>query len=208
MLLDIFQLLFSHRFRSRPRWDKEYARVCLTDERTMHLFHALLLLGARPMVLMLVPHAIRSVIFVARYLPSRLQQMAPSLAQTLAPHLQQVRANEAQLLLQGAVLDVYVFGMLIFFLLSGQAALLSVVMYFQWLRAKYFISQNCKAAFSQIRMSTDGVFHHANCPGVVSSLYDKLIGMLSSMGEMPSQEQVRAAQQGGVGGLTSGCNIM
>ncbi len=65
------------------------------------------------------------------------------------PQLAKVRENEAELLVQGCVMEIYGMVAVIFFIFTGGAGLMAPVLYFQWLRAKYFISTNCKHAFSQ-----------------------------------------------------------
>ena len=204
-------LLSLYRRHGRPRFSKEYAQKIMTDERAHHCFHLAICSGSKPMLLMLVPHCIRALVFITRYAPAYIgggvaERLGAERLAQLNQVCGQMRAQESQLLQQGAVFDIYLFGILVVYLVTGQCSFLTVMLYGQWLRAKYFVSNSCKTAFYQTRQSFDGVFRHEKCPALVTRAYASVVGVLSGWGEIPRPPPAApaAAADAGAGGAASG----
>jgi hypothetical protein len=201
-------LLSLYRRHGRPRFSKEYAQKIMTDERAHHCFHLAICSGSKPMLLMLVPHVIRSLVFITRYAPAYIGGVGERLGAERLAQLNEVcgqmRAQESQLLLQGAVFDIYLQGILVVYLVTGQCSFLTVMLYGQWLRAKYFVSNSCKQAFYQTRQSFDGVFRHERCPALVTRAYASVVGVLSGWGEIPRPPPAAPAAEAGAGGAAGG----
>ena len=57
--------------------------------------------------------------------------------------------QENALLVQGALIEIYGFIVLVVYIFTGSCGILIPVLYFQFLRFKYVFSDTCKAAFAQ-----------------------------------------------------------
>ena len=57
--------------------------------------------------------------------------------------------QENALLVQGALIEIYGFFVLVVYIFTGSCGILIPVLYFQFLRFKYVFSDTCKAAFAQ-----------------------------------------------------------
>lgn len=202
-------LMSLYKRHGRPRLSKDYAKLILSDDRAQHCFHLLICSGAKSMLLMLLPHCIRSLIFVARYAPTYVERFLPSMATKMNDACLPVRQSETQMLVQGATFDIYTWFVLVIYLFSGNASILTIVMYAQWLRAKYMITSSSKQAWAQLRHTLDGVLKSDKCPQALTQVYDKVCGWLSSWGEIP-RPPPPAAASGEAAATTGGrsCAIM
>ena len=160
-----------------PKFSVDYLRLLISDERLFNSGHALIIMLTlpRPFMLVLIPHAIRSLIYVCRYSDAYLQAYAPFLLQYLSQYILQVRNMEGTLLIYGAVFEVYCGFALIMMLFVGGSSFITIMLYWQYLQGKYSISNNCRIAFSQIKLMLNSIFYHQYCPTMITNGFEWVV---------------------------------
>lgn len=112
--------------------------------------------------------------------------------------------NKAQFIDLKADVEVYIGIYLIVVWFLGWSHFLSIIIYWQLIRIKYFINYNTQAAFRRLDIKITGITNSPSCPGLISRFYTTARGFISSMGSM---EQAAGGAGAGAGGLLSRCDI-
>ncbi len=189
-------------------WKNWFPREMATRNTTHHFFpYLVVLVSRRPIFIAALPMVIRS----ALRLPALLEDSGPLLSK-LRPLARQAQTNATFLRTHATRLEVLAGFMLLGLWIVGQSSMVSVIMYWQYLRMSYIVAQvamqqapgsvwapRVVREWAGIRAKIDGVFNSAMCPGIVRSGYQRIIGFLSRMTD---------PQQAAGGGMMSACSIM
>jgi len=182
ILLNIIHLLRTH---GRPSLTAEYGQRVLTDDRSQFVFYACIFFLAVPTFAGLIPIICRSALFVAQSLQVVLPSKIPPLYRLLRPRLQQLTSKSREIWQYCALVEVGVGIMFVIQLFFAVRNILLTVMYWQYLRQRYALSNDCRMAFGRIRMTLDQKL--LGIP-VLGNVYSKLCSLLSSMGD-PNQQR-------------------
>jgi len=165
----------------RPRWSKEYGRVLVLDEEFFYFFAALLLLLTRPFFLGIVPTCTRSVLALCKALKRILSVYAPSLASRAMDQLNRVTSKTVDIIRFNASIEMMTGFVLLLQLFTGYQVFVSVLMYWQYLRFRYMMSNNSKMAFASLRTTLEQYLLHPKCPSIIQFIYTKFKSALESL---------------------------
>ena len=115
--------------------------------------------------------------------------------------------QRSQLIELKADIELYIGFYLIAVWFIGWSSLITIIMFWQIMRLRYMISAHTQAAFRRLDGKITSFTASPRCPSIARTLYLKLRGLISSMGEMPEQNAAGGAAAGGGGGFLSKCNI-
>jgi len=186
-----FLLVF--RKLGRPRFTKEYGREFMMEEETHFIFAAFILLSTQPFFVGLIPYGLRSVLWSSRAFKRLISAYIPSFGGRILPLLSTVTSNATQIVNFNASLEMMIGFLFIFQAFTGGQSFLAVMMWWQYLRMRYMMSQYTKHSFASLRATLDRVLLGPGtyCPRPLGSLYEKVKGFLSGMTD-PSLAQQRS----------------
>jgi len=183
-----------------------FPREFISSNQVLTFFPAAVLLINRPIVLGLAPLLGKSVM----RLPALLGRH-PSVAKLSQPLIQLIQSRRAMLLLFFAQLEVWAGFLLVIQTMTGSGSLMSMIMYWQYLRMSYMIArhpyaaqhkwaQNVTTVWANLATQVDGWV--GALPAPIQSGYHKMKGFLNRMTDPEAQSR------GGGSGLLGSCNIM
>ena len=182
-----------------PRLNMEYAQSLLHDDRLLNGGHAILcyFICIKPFMLVLVPHAIRSVIYECKYLPNyfrnvRQVDLLNRLFSLVQPYIDKVLAAQRELLVYGAVFEAYSGFAMLFLCFVGGVSFIGVFLYWQYLHVKYAVSSNLKIAFANVKRGFDQIFHNSYCPSMITRVYEFIAQKMYETAQPPQMENPRA----------------
>lgn len=199
----LLQLVAVVRSHGRPQWTRQFAeRVGLDVESHFAFYACVLMVAPVPSLLAAVPIGSRGALFVARSLEVIVRSFAPASAPKLVPLLQRVTLRAADIYRFNASMEVWAGCFAVVGVFTGGSSFLAAILMWQYLRIRYVLSAPSRLAFSALRAQLERVFHHPSCPGILRSLFDRLVGLAYSMVDVNRQQ----APAGG--GMLSRCAVM
>jgi hypothetical protein len=206
----IAQALYLLRQHGRPRFNAEYGRVLFTDEQAHFFFLSIVLLNATPSLILLAPFAIRSLLFVGGGLKQLLPRHLPRVWPMVQGPISKLVAQYAYLYRMNALLEVLGGFAVIINLLTPSRNFMLVFGLWQYLRVRYMLSNDAKAAWSSVRAKTDGWAALPMVPAVVRTVYGKVISLAEQYTdqEAMARQQQEAQNAGGIQGMMSKYSVM
>jgi hypothetical protein len=191
-------LFFIFKTYGRPRFSREYAQQAMMDEKGQLAMLACVLLGARPILVGVLPSAMRSTLTLCQWLHKN-ANLVPSF---LRAHIAKVVSAEHQLKTWCGSLEMVTGFLFIFQVFTGYQSILTVFLYWQTLRMRYMLSPYLRTAFSALRTTTDRLMLGPGtyAPAIVGRLYSKLVSLLSNLVDPAVQAQAEQS--------ASRCSIM
>ncbi|KAI8847971.1 hypothetical protein BC829DRAFT_395136 [Chytridium lagenaria] len=191
-----------------PQISKGYLQRIMMDENMHYLILSLVWLSSKPMWVVLIPFVTFSLFHSANYARTELlPKLIPStsaLHSTLTTRIQpallkfsqtyQSKGLEAVAYLEVWGLPLY----LIFSLLTGGAGFLTPVLYFQFLRFRYFFSALTRRAAGDLRKRMDGyIVDREATPEWIKAVYRRAMEALEKFGDVTAGQGQAAPPAGG-----------
>jgi len=180
----------------RPKFQRYYAKLLFLDENLFHFSYPLMCMMLNPGMIWLAPILLRIVPLANAQLEMLILEKVPGMydhLQILLNYIDQRRMRWTSLSYSVEVWTAIL--MIPGSLLAGMGILVSAVIYWQFLRMKYMMCENCRIAFRDANARIRNYI-----PGMLLSYYDFFTIFLHQMGDL--------AYLKGKGSIGRGCSVM
>mmetsp|Transcript_286 Transcript_286/g.579 ORF Transcript_286/g.579 Transcript_286/m.579 type:complete len:377 (+) Transcript_286:12-1142(+) len=188
------------------KFNKEWAGKVAFDENSHFLFQAFIFNFCYPFMIANIPQLLRSAMFIVRAWSIMLPRVSPTLWLKVSGTVNKVTGLQTQLSSFNSSFEVMVGFLLLFEMLTPARNLMLVMMYWQYIRFRYMLSQGTKDAFKSVRGWVDSKLVHSSwCPSAVGSAWTKIADYTFSFVD---PEQIRESASTGLASKLKGCSIM
>ena len=155
-----------------PSLTKEWGRKFLTNDFTHNLFYMVpfLFFGGAYSFVYYIPLGIHFWIGLAQYIYLK----HPKIYQRMSKYIDFTRQNDKFLKLQKAKFEFYELGIILFYGLLGQGSLMLFLIYGNFLRVKYILSDTTKQAATDINVWIEQKFNKPDSPTVIKKIIQVL----------------------------------
>jgi len=185
-ILIVNTMLYGYFLKTRhgmPRFTAEYAQEVFTDENTFHVVYPLMCFLMKPGLLWLGPLLLRSLPLGNSQLKKLMFSKARGMYQKCKPAFKYIEDRQNNFTSTAGMLEVWIAVLMIpgaLFLKFN--SLIQAMVFWQYMRMKYMMSESCKTAFRKV----NGTIRQ-KLPGAILGYYDMITGYLHRMGDMQSQ---------------------
>jgi len=166
-----------------PRFTADYAQQLFTDENTFHVIYPLMCFLMNPGLLWLSPLLLRSLPLGNSQLKKLMFSKAHGMYLRCKPAFKYIDERQGNFTSTAGVVEVWIaVAMIPGALFLKYNSLLQAMVFWQYMRMKYMMSESCRYAFRQVNASI-----RQKLPGAVLGYYDTITGYLHRMGDMQSQ---------------------
>jgi len=189
-------MLYGYFLKTRhgmPRFTTDYAQVLFTDENTFHFIYPIMCFLMKPGLLWLSPLLLRSLPLANTQLKQLMFTRAPGIYQKCKPAFKYIELRKGNFNSTSGMVEVLIAILMIpGALILKYNTLIQAMVFCQYMRMKYMMSESCRHAFGRVNASI-----RQRLPGVILVYYDMFAGYLHGMSDMQSQASARRR-----------CNIM
>jgi len=185
-ILIVNAILYGYFLKTRhgmPRFTSEYAQQVFTDENTFHVIYPLMCFLLKPGLLWLSPLLLRSLPLGNNQLKKLMFSKAYGMYLKCKPAFKYIEQRQANFTESAAMVEVWIAILMIpGALVLKYNSLIQAMVFWQYMRMKFMMSQSCKGAFRKVNASI-----RQKLPGSILGYYDTVTGYLHRMGDMQSQ---------------------
>ena len=174
----------------RPRFTMDYAQGLFMDEHFQMLMYVILLMIDRITFFSLLPIAITAVLNLSIYVRQNQAIFRP-----LVPYCDKVVAKRVEIAKSRANSELGIGFYFVFGVLFGLNSFVLPIFYWQYLRFKYIVNEDTKAAFARLNTFTNSIKNKPWLPGGVKYLINKLQEFFEYLGRTEATTNQRAGGQ-------------
>lgn len=174
----------------RPRLTMDYAQSLFMDEHFQMLLYVFLLFIDRITLFSLLPVAITAVLNLSTYVRQNQTIFRP-----LVPYCEKVVAKRVEIARSRANAELGIGFYFIFGVFFGLNSFVLPIFYWQYLRFKYIVNEDTKAAFSRLNAYTNQVKNKPWIPQGVKYVINKVQELFEYLGRTEPTANQRAGGQ-------------
>ncbi|KAJ3106334.1 hypothetical protein HDU97_006532 [Phlyctochytrium planicorne] len=177
-----------------PQISKAYLQRIMMDENTQYLILSFIWLTSKPVWVVLIPFVTFSMFHSLNYFRTEvLIRIAPpghslhaAVTQRIIPNLLRfTQAYQSKALELVAYLEIWLIPVyLLLSALVGGASIVSVILFAQFLRFRYFFSALTRKAVADLKARTDGFVARPGMPMWVSATYQRAVELIAKWGDV------------------------
>eukprot|EP00088_Acartia_fossae_P049929 TRINITY_DN5547_c0_g1_i14.p1 TRINITY_DN5547_c0_g1~~TRINITY_DN5547_c0_g1_i14.p1 ORF type:complete len:250 (-),score=15.19 TRINITY_DN5547_c0_g1_i14:124-873(-) len=160
-----------------------FIQQILTEDSAHYLMYSLIFLYSAPITIVLVPVFLFALLHAASYSLTLLDTLGQNSWWGARLLISFVELQSRNMLRMIAFNEIFLMPMLILFIFSGQASLVTPLVYVRFLSLRYESRRNpyCRTMFHELRLAMEHLASKPGCPSLVRSLIYKMIGIVSRM---------------------------
>jgi hypothetical protein len=165
---------------------QNFFQQILQEDSAHYLFYSLIFLYSAPITIVLVPVFLFALLHAASYSLTILDTLGQNSWWGARMLISFVELQSRNMLRMIAFNEIFLMPMLILFIFSGQASLLTPLVYVRFLTLRYSSRRNpyCRTMFHELKLGMLQLASSNSCPGIARTLIYKLIEVVSRMGGM------------------------
>jgi hypothetical protein len=174
----------------RPRLTIEYAQELFLDEHFQTMLYLLLLMIDRITFFSLLPIAITAVLNLSLYVRQNQNIFRP-----LVPYCDKVISKRVEIARSRANVELGVGILFIFGIFLGLNSFVLPIFYWQYLRFKYIVNEDIKAAFGRLNVYVNSLKNKPWLPGGAKYVINKIQEFFDYLGRTEATANQRAGGQ-------------
>lgn len=174
----------------RPRFAMEYAQELFLDEHFQMLLYVFLLMIDRITFFSLLPIAITAVLNICIYVRQNQEIFRP-----LVPYCEKIVSKRVEIAKSRANTELAIGFLFIFGIFFGLNSFVLPIFYWQYLRFKYIVNEDIKAAFSRLNIYVNVFKNKPWLPSALKYVIGKLQEFFEYLGRTEPTNNQRAGGQ-------------
>jgi len=163
---------------------QEFVQQILQEDSAHYLIYSLIFLYSAPITIVLVPVFLFATLHGASYSLTLLDTLGQNSWWGARMLISFVELQSRNMLRMIAFNEIFLMPMLVLFIFSGQASLITPLVYMRFLSLRYSSRRNpyCRTMFHELRLALEHVASMQQCPAILRSLVYKAIQLVTRIG--------------------------